>query len=192
METLLQQFKSNKGYLKTNRLSRSSRYELDKLIHAGEVYRVKHGLYAYKGYLGEDETTLVAEMIPNGVFCLFTAWQQYDLTTTVSPEFHVASHRNTKITLPEYPPVAVYYWSDKIYHLGITEIKKENKTLKFYDKERSVCDAVKFRNKIGEDIMQEVIKSYVRQKQKNIDQLMQYAKILRVEKIMTPYLKSLL
>ncbi len=192
MNSVEHRFKYNKGYLDSSGLSRESRYQLEKLIHSGDVFRAKHGLYAHKKYLRKDDKELIAEMIPNGIFCLFTAWQQYGFTTTIAAEYHVALHRKTKISVPDYPPVAIHYWSDKVYDLGITEIKENGTVLKFYDRERSVCDAVKFRNKIGEDIMQEVIKSYFMQKTKNIDRLMQYATTLRVEKILSPYIKSLL
>ncbi|MGJ7030874.1 type IV toxin-antitoxin system AbiEi family antitoxin domain-containing protein [Niabella hirudinis] len=192
MNSVEHRFKSNKGYLDTSGLSRDLRYQLEKLIDSGKVFKAKHGLYAHKKYLREDDKVLIAEMIPNGVFCLFTAWQQYGFTTTIASEYHVALHRNTKIKTPGYPPIAIHYWSDKVYALGITEIKENGSILKFYDRERSVCDAVKFRNKVGEDIMQEVIKSYFQLKNKDIDRLMQYAVILRVEKILAPYIKSLL
>lgn len=192
MENIKQRFKANKGYLDTSGLSRDQRYQLDKLIHSGEVFKARHGLYAYRKYVQKDDKVLLAEMIPQGIFCLFTAWQQYGFTTTVAAEYHVALHRNTKIRTPDYPPVIIHYWSDKVYRLGITEIKEKGRLLKFYDRERSVCDAVKFRNKVGEDIMQEIIKSYCQQKNKNIDKLMQYAATLRVEKTLTPYIKSLL
>ncbi|ANH83893.1 hypothetical protein A8C56_12475 [Niabella ginsenosidivorans] len=178
--------------MRTNGLTRSERYQLNKLIAADLVYQVRHGLYAHKKYMQQDDITLVAEIIPNGVFCLFTAWLQYGFTTSVSHRYHVALPRNTKVHIPDYPPVTLYYWSEKIFNLGITAIKKNGKVLKFYDPERAVCDAVKFRNKAGEDVMQEVIKAYLGQKKKNIDKLMQYAKILRVEKILVPYLKVML
>ena len=192
MQALERQFKLNKGYLKTTGLNRVLRYQLDKLIAADRVYKIRHGLYADRKYMQHDEISIVAEIIPNGVFCLFTAWQEYGFATTVSHQYHIALHRNTKVSVPNYPPVTIYYWSEKIYRLGITVVKKSGKNLNFYDRERSVCDAVKFRNKVGEDIMQEVIKAYLTQKHKNIDKLMQYAKALRVEKILTPYLKAFL
>lgn len=192
MEDIEQQFRFNKGYLNTVGLSRELRYQLDKLIRSGDVFRAKQGLYGHRKYVRKDDKIVMAEMIPDGIFCLFTAWYQYGFTTTVPAAYHIALHRNTRISAPDYPPLAVHYWSDKVYNLGITVIKDNGNTLKFYDKERSVCDAVKFRNKVGEDIMQEVLRSYFRQKDKDINQLMHYAALLRVEKIIAPYAKSLI
>ena len=48
------------------------------------------------------------------------------------------------------------------------------------DLERSVCDAVKYRNKIGIDVMTEIIDNYLRCTDRNLSKLTEYAKKLRV------------
>lgn len=48
------------------------------------------------------------------------------------------------------------------------------------DIERSVCDAVKYRNKIGIDIMSEIIDNYLHRTDRNLSRLTDYAKKLRV------------
>jgi predicted transcriptional regulator of viral defense system len=186
-------FESNNGHLLSKQMQGSTfRYHLNKMIERGEVRKIRHGLYVLSSYPTYDERKLLASLIPDGVFCLFSAWSYYELSTSLSFQYHIALHRNTKSKLPEYPPAKLYMWSEKYYALGITEIGSENQKLKYYNLERSVCDAVKFRNKVGEDIMTEVLKSYVRRPDKNIDLLMKYAKTMRMEKIINPYLKSLL
>ena len=186
-------FNDNMGFLTSAQMRGSAfRYHLNKMIASGQVYKVRHGLYVHTDYQQYDERVMVAEMVPSGVFCLFTAWHIYELTTTVSYQYHMAVPRSTKIIPAPYPPVALYYLSEKVYKLGIDEIQFNGKIVKCYNKERSVCDAVKFRNKTGEDIMQEVIKNYMKMKDKNFDMLLKYAKILRVEKLMQPYLKALI
>ena len=186
-------FNDNKGYLTTAQMRGSAlRYHLNKMMASGQVYKVRHGLYVHTDYQQYDERVMVAEIVPSGIFCLFTAWHIYELTTTVNYQYHMAVPRSTKINPAPYPPVALYYLSDKVYNLGIVEIQLNDNIVKCYDKERSVCDAVKFRNKTGEDIMQEVIKNYMKMKDKNIDVLLKYARILRVEKLILPYLKALI
>ena len=60
----------------------------------------------------------------------------------------------------------------------------DNQTIKIYDLERSVCDAVRFRNKIGVDMMSEIIKNYIKRKDKNLIKLAEYSDQLRIEKTM--------
>lgn len=57
-----------------------------------------------------------------------------------------------------------------------------------YNRERCLCDAIKYRNKIGIDVMAEILNSYLSYSQKNLNILQQYAKELRVYKILSNYL----
>jgi len=57
------------------------------------------------------------------------------------------------------------------------------------DLERSVCDAVKYRNKIGLDVCAEIVRSYLRKKERNLSKLMEYAKKLRVADLLGKYLE---
>ena len=57
-----------------------------------------------------------------------------------------------------------------------------------YNRERCLCDAIKYRNKIGIDVMAEILNSYLSYPQKNFNILQQYAKELRVYKILSNYL----
>ena len=58
------------------------------------------------------------------------------------------------------------------------------------DMERTVCDAVKYRNKIGLDVCGEVINNYLKKENRNISLLHEYAQKLRVKNIMTTYLET--
>ncbi len=165
-------FKENGGYLKSDQMKGSTfRYHLNKLIAAGKVYKVRHWLYVHTGYQTFDERVLVSEMIPAGVFCLFSAWELHELSTTVPHQYHIALPRNTKVNPDTQLPLAFYYWSNKVYNLGISSMHITDKPVKCYDIERSVCDAVKFRNKTGEDVMQEVLKNYMDKSNRNLDKL---------------------
>ena len=174
-------FKKNNGFLKTKDLTfRNQRNQLNRLIDNGTAIRLKRGLYCISQNTITGQNREVAMVVPSGVFCLFSAWQHYDLTTNNPYEYHVAISREEKIVLPEYPPIKIYRWSDKFYNLGIIEIEQ----IKIYDIERSVCDAVRFRNKVGIDIAIEVVKKYVRRKDRNFNKLAKYAQQLRIETIM--------
>jgi len=59
-----------------------------------------------------------------------------------------------------------------------------NHSIKIYDLEKSVCDAVRFRNRIGLDITIEVVKNYVGRKDRDLNKLINYARQLRIESIM--------
>ncbi len=188
---LIKRFEVNKGCLTAAQIRGSTlRYHLKKLIEERKVHKARHGFYVYLDYLQLDEHVMVAKMIPAGVFCLFSAWLIHELSTTVPHKYHLALPRTTKISAAGYPPLAFHYLSKQVYKLGVAEIAIDGQQVKCYDLERSVCDAVKFRSQAGEDVMLEVIKNYMYRSDRNLNRLQQYAKLLRMENIMMPYLKA--
>jgi predicted transcriptional regulator of viral defense system len=75
------------------------------------------------------------------------------------------------------------------YETGITHTVIEGITVPVYDIEKSVCDAIKHRNKIGIDVSSEILKNYLSRKTRDIDKLMKYAKIMRVASTIKKYLE---
>ena len=65
----------------------------------------------------------------------------------------------------------------------------EGYNIRIYDIERCVCDAIKFRNKIGMDVCSEIIDNYLVRPERNISKLLDYAKQLRVGTIIEEYLQ---
>lgn len=57
------------------------------------------------------------------------------------------------------------------------------------DLERSVCDAIKYRNKIGMDICAEVVRTYLKRNDRNLSRLYDYAKKLRVYKTLNYFIE---
>jgi predicted transcriptional regulator of viral defense system len=134
----------------------------------------------------------IANSFPFAVFCLFTAWRHYELSTYVPFEFHLAIPHNKRIKCPDYPPVRVYYLRKRIYQLGIIDVDMDGAKVKMYDLEKSVCDAVRFRNKVGMDTMIEVLQNYVKRQDKNLNLLSRYAEQLGIEKIVNNMIMMLL
>jgi hypothetical protein len=61
-----------------------------------------------------------------------------------------------------------------------------------FSPEKTLADCVKYRNKIGLDIVLEAIKMYRQRGRMKINLLMHFAKVCRVERVMRPYLEILL
>ena len=186
-------FESHGGTMTTQSLVNEgvSHYHIKKSLDDGIIETIKRGIYKLAN-VDLDESVEVSSMIPKGVFCMYTSASIHELTTNIPSKYHVAIPKKDKVRLPDYPPVKLYYWSEKQYSLGIEEIEIEGHQLLRYDLEKTVCDFIKFRNKIGFDDAKEVLKTYLNRKDRNIDKLVKYAKALRVHSIVEPYLKILL
>ena len=73
---------------------------------------------------------------------------------------------------------------------GITKKELSGYVVRITDLERTVCDAVKYRNKIGLDVCGEVIDNYLKMDTRNISLLNEYAGRLRLRTILTKYLET--
>jgi len=62
-------------------------------------------------------------------------------------------------------------------------------SIRVYDVERCVCDAVKFRNKVGMDVCSDIISNYLQRSNRNLGKLVDYARMLRVGTILEHYLQ---
>lgn len=77
--------------------------------------------------------------------------------------------------------------------MGVTELKTNfGRSIKAYNKERTICDIVRNRNNMDVAILNDSIKRYLNLKDKNIPLLLRYAKELNVEKILRNYMEILL
>jgi predicted transcriptional regulator of viral defense system len=189
---LLERFNKNEGFLRTaDSLTATEKYHLRRLIREGVVNRVKRGFYRLNDSPRVFQESEVAKMIPNGIFCMFTAWSYYELSTHVPAEYHVAIPKTLKTVLPDYPPVKLYYWVTETFDIGKTSAEMNGSMVNVYDLERSVCDAVKFRNKIGTDTLSEILHNYIRRKDRNLDKLLKYATRLRVSNTLNQLLQIL-
>jgi predicted transcriptional regulator of viral defense system len=181
-------------YIRTSQLKAYglNAYDINSLIFQERLIRIKWGLYKWKksGKGTEyDEMLEVSAIVPNGVFCLFTAFSYHELSTHIPKEYNIAILRNTrKPKLPDYPPIKMIYLSNTRFNHGIIKI---NDIIRIYDLEKTVCDAVIYRNKIGIDVVKEVIYNYLKTPQRNLQKLMEYAESLRISKAVRTYLEVL-
>ena len=154
----------------------------------GELIRLRHGIYSQPEAL-MDIMIDVESIVPSGVVCLYSAWFYHNLTTTVPPSICIAIARKRKVVTPSILPISIYYWQNDLLNFGITSANYSGHEVRITDAERSVCDAIKYRNKIGHDLCAEVLKSYLRRRDRNIPLLTDYAKRLRVWTTLRIYLE---
>lgn len=167
---------------------RTAYYKMLKSVREGELIQVRRGVYANIDQLSGSMID-VETIIPNGILCLWSAWNIHGLTTSMPQAYHIAIKRDRKITVPIFPQVVLHHYMETILEIGAITMSKEGFTFRVYDLERCVCDAVKFRNKVGMDVCAEIINNYIDHPERNITKLMDYARMLRVANILEKYLQ---
>jgi len=165
------------------------RNHLQKLIDEGRVSRLKRGVYSLNEEITKRQMVDVERIVPEGVICLYSAWHYYQLSLTIPNAFHLAVEKSRKISLPNHPKFILTYLKKEYYEMGIETTTIEGFRVKIYDIEKCVCDAVKYRNKVGIELTSEVLKNYLALKTRNIDKLLKYARAMRIYPTLKMYLE---
>jgi hypothetical protein len=78
---------------------------------------------------------------------------------------------------------------------GLGMIEKQTtfgNMVRCYNMERTMCDLLRSRSRLDEETVISAVKNYVASKGKNLNLLADYAKLLRVDKVLKRYLEVLL
>ena len=161
---------------------------------SGILEQLSRGSYrlAGQGPLSNPDLVTVASRVPQGVLCLISALSFHNLTTQIPHHVSIALGRSMRNPTIGFPPLKVYRYDEQCYQSGIEEHLIDGIAVNVYCPEKTLADCFKFRNKIGLDVAIEALKTLKSKRRVNINQLISYAKINRVEKIIKPYLESIL
>ena len=89
--------------------------------------------------------------------------------------------------------VKVYTVKKEWYNLGLTQVcTSMGHMVCVYDAERTLCDVFRGNSQVEMQDRQIAIREYVTRRKKDIPRLMEYAKMLKIEKTMKQYLEVLL
>ena len=170
-----------------------TRYMLYSLRDKGVIEQVSRGIYrlAELPPISDPDLVTVSLRFPNVIICLVSALAYHDITTQIPHGVSVALPRNSRMPSLDYPPIQAHRFSNKAYKSGIEEHLIDGAPVKVYNPEKTLADCFKFRNKIGMDVALEALKLYKIRKKFDAGELLKYAKICRVEKVMRPYLEAM-
>lgn len=161
---------------------------------AGLIRRLGRGVYQLStdDPLGNPDMVSVSLRVPKAVICLISALHFYGMTDQIPHRVYIALPQPAEKPRIEFPPLDIIWLSEKVYSSGIQEHQVDGFSIKVYSKEKTIADCFKFRNKIGATIALEALKEYLDQSDRSIDTLLDYARIDRVEKLVSRYLEALL
>jgi predicted transcriptional regulator of viral defense system len=163
------------------------------LRDAGRVVELGRGLYrlAESDEAEHPDLALVAARAPDAAVCLISALSYHDITTQIPSSVHLAVPRGSYHGIRLPIPVTVYRFDPKTFYKGLETHRVGGMPLKIYSAARTVVDCFKFRNKIGLDVALEALRMARQRKRVQNRELLHYARLLRVEKPMSPYLQAI-
>ena len=172
-------------------------------IHPGTLYAmrdsgalevVSRGVYrlANSPPMGNPDLVTVATRVPGGVICLISALAFHELTTQIPHEVHVALPRGAEEPRLNHPPIKTYRFTGEAFTEGVEAHELDGVSVRIYSPEKTLADCFKFRNQVGLDTVVEAVRFYRERRSIKVDDLMRYAGICRVKKIIRPYLEAIL
>jgi predicted transcriptional regulator of viral defense system len=164
------------------------------LRDAGVLERLARGLYrlAEMPPPAHPDLVTVALKVPQAVICLLSALAYHELTTQIPHAVYVALERGSEVPRLDYPPLRIFWFSGPAWSGGIETQALDDVPVRMYDPAKSVADALKYRHRIGLDVALEALKLYRQHPAFDVSELLRYARVCRVEKVMVPYLEALL
>lgn len=167
------------------------RRELYALRDRGDLETLSRGLYRLVDMPDPSlpDFIPVAKKIPHGVICLISALAFYEITTQIPHFVYVALPSQGHKPVISYPPMRYFWYSPKLLKTGVQEYSIDGCTIMIFDIEKTLIDCVKFRNKIGMDVVLEALKMYWQSGKANLEKLFKYAKLFRVDKVLKPIME---
>jgi predicted transcriptional regulator of viral defense system len=195
LDTALEAFREKGGTLRTRDLVTLGVHTdaLYALRDNGQIVELGRGLYrlADAGEAEYPDLAVVAARAPNAAVCLISALSYHGITTQIPSSIHLAVPRGSYHRITLSIPVTVYRFDPKIFDEGLETHRIGGMPLKIYSAARTIVDCFKFRNKLGLDVALEALRLARQRKRVQNRELLRYARMLRVEKAMSPYLQAI-
>lgn len=158
--------------------------DIQQLLNEGFIEKIKRGYYHWTETYGEQEVKIINRLFPDAVLCMETALFYYQYSDRNPAEWNIMIDKNVSRsrTNIDYPFVKAYRVEPVLVPLGETKGSINFVDVRIYDRDRTICDVLRNMNKMDKEIFNKAIQGYVKDPKKNIPNLMEYAKILRIQK----------
>lgn len=154
-----------------------------EFVEQGRLVRVKNGYYTDRiDRFTEEE--LIARLFPDARLCMDSALYAYGYIRNKPYGWHLAVDKNTSKSRfkMDYPKVIPYYTEPEALEVGSAQCELWGYTYQIYDRERVICDCLKYESKMDREVFKEAVQAYIRDEGKDILALMEYARERKVVK----------
>ena len=175
------------GMMRTTQLAEEKVFypQREKLIADGYVEKVRRGYYQWVNPEDFSEAGTVIRLFPDAILCMETALRYYGYSDRTPGNWHLAVSKDSgksRFNI-DYPFVKPYYVEPAVLELGLTKGNIDGHEVRIYDKDRVICDCLRYRNKMDKEIFNKAVQNYIADPEKSIPKLMEYAGPLRVKKL---------
>ena len=195
-ERMLDYFKKHGGIARFSSIIKSGFHPdtLSTLEKEGKIEKIARGLYRMADYTFGSYPDLVITSLqaPRGIVCLVSALAFHEATNEIPSHVDISIPVGTRVNRIKYPPVRFYRFSAKTWNAGVEIHQAEGHEIRVYNLAKTIADCFKFRNRIGINVARDALKIAITEKSIKPQDIMKYAKICRVNKIIKPILEAMI
>lgn len=185
-------FEKSGSVLKTSDLKNigiNSR-QIKKLVEDHIIRRIKQGYYEQNKVIYPEEV-LIAKLFPDAVIYLESALNYYGYTDRIPKEWQIAVDKDrekTQYRKLAYPKIKPFFIEKENMEIGLDSIEMGEVKIKIFNRDRTVCDVLRYKNKIETEVFNNAIQNYLKDPNKDISKLYKYSKKLKVLKKVETYI----
>jgi predicted transcriptional regulator of viral defense system len=195
IQAALKVFQKHKGVMRSSQIFEQGIQPrtLYQMRDNGLLVQEGRGLYrlADQQVWSDPDLAIVSLRIPKGVICLISALYFHHITTQIPHVVYIALPKDSEKPRLPYPPTRFFWISPEAFDAGIEKHRIDHVEVKVYSVAKTIADCFKFRKKIGMEVALEALREGVHQKKCIPDQILHFARIDRVERVILPYLEAL-
>jgi predicted transcriptional regulator of viral defense system len=165
---------------------------LSRMVEEGEIARRGRGLYE----LTDAEITLshslaeIAVRVPKGIICLVSALAYHEITLQSPKSIWLAIGEKDRKPRIDHLSVRVLHFGDAALRSGVQTVKIDGVAVKIFSPAKTVVDCFRYRRIVGLDVALEALRLALRSRKATPDDIVRFAKALRIWSVLRPYLES--
>lgn len=169
-----------------------SKHALYNFIRNNGFEKAAHGVYA-SPETWEDENYILSLRCPQGVLSHDEALYYHCLTDREPLQKTITIYTGYGTSRMVADGIKVFTVKKELLDIGKEIVKTSyGHDIPLYNRERTICDLIRSRNRFEIQDFQTALKTYIMGKNKNLNRLMEYAKLFHVDKKIREYMEVLL
>lgn len=169
-----------------------SKHALYNFIRDNGFEKAAHGVYA-SPETWEDENYILSLRCPQGVLSHDEALYYHGLTDREPLQKTITIYTGYGTSRMVADGIKVFTVKKELLDIGKEIVKTSyGHDIPLYNRERTICDLIRSRNRFEIQDFQTAFKTYIMGKNKNLNRLMEYAKLFHVDKKIREYMEVLL
>ena len=175
---------NNDGFVTSKEINESNipSIYLSRYVKKAGLKQIARGFYALSNWI-VDPYLVFQYTYPQFIYSYDSAIFLHGLGDILPNYFEVTGPFNYRPMSKTHGEVITHTdIRDDTYKLGRTSTKTSfGNVVNVYDKEKTICDLIKHKDKVDFEVYVKALNNYAKSKDKNINKLMEYARIMKIE-----------